>query len=507
MENIEIKIEKYRTNINEKSITDAFKVYYETQDRKIRENLIYKYIPKIKKKISDIKTNEDKEDIEQMVYEVLINCIDKYNPNKTEKFSGFLKRKIQIELEKDSTKLERLSISDIETELFNEKRENYITNNTDKKQLINKIKTILKKYPYKEYLKIFKQIYGIDSEKIEKAQLAESLNVTEQYIEVIEKYTLLYIFLNLPKELQKNPSEKIKKMLTNPELRDMEIFFNNLILELKQTNINYIENRNIIAERYRNCISDEDIKEAHIIYYETKDKKIRKNLICKYIPKIKKMLSGLDNIIIEKEDLEQIMYEALINCIDKYNPYNKEEFSNYLYSRIYFIIKKYSIKQDVNDMKKVTAVFLNDETEDYIINKIYNKQLINIIKELIENYPYEKYSEIFKKIYGINCERIEKAELARKFDVKYSYIDIVEKKILLYIYLNLPEDFKYYPSEKIKKMLTNEDFSLTCNLAKPKKEKMRQMNINKMEYITFNSSYIKREDEIVVQKTKKFEHK
>ena len=56
-------------------------------------------------------------------------------------------------------------------------------------------------------------------------------------------------------------------------------------------------------------------------------------------------------------------------------------------------------------------------------------------------------------------------------------------------------------------MLTNEDFSLTCNLAKPKKEKMRQMNINKMEYITFNSSYIKREDEIVVQKTKKFEHK
>ena len=163
MENIEIKIEKYRTNINEKSITDAFKVYYETQDRKIRENLIYKYIPKIKKKISDIKTNEDKEDIEQMVYEVLINCIDKYNPNKTEKFAGFLKRKIQIELEKDSTKLERLSISDIETELFNEKRENYITNNTDKKQLINKIKTILKKYPYKEYLKIFKQIYGIDS--------------------------------------------------------------------------------------------------------------------------------------------------------------------------------------------------------------------------------------------------------------------------------------------------------------------------------------------------------
>lgn len=265
-----------------------------------------------------------------------------------------------------------------------------------------------------------------------------------------------------------------------------------------------MESLDIKIEKYRNNIKVRELTDARKTYFDTKDKKIRENLIFKYMPKIKKIISNSENITIEKEDLEQIAYEVLINCIDNYNPYRKEDFSYYLDRRVYLIIKKYSAESKRIDLLDVESNLSNDDTEDYIINKIFNEELINIIETIVENYPYKKHSEIFKKIHGINCEIIEKAELARKLNVTYQYIEEIDRKLLLHIYLNLPKEIRYYPSKKLEKIITNPGPRYLHRFSKKLKTKLEQININEMEYITFDSSYITTNNDNSI---KKFGHK
>ena len=49
MENLEEKLLRYRENIPYKEVQEAFKVFYETRDEKIRENLIMRYMPVTKR--------------------------------------------------------------------------------------------------------------------------------------------------------------------------------------------------------------------------------------------------------------------------------------------------------------------------------------------------------------------------------------------------------------------------------------------------------------------------
>ena len=86
--------------------------------------------------------------------------------------------------------------------------------------------------------------------------------------------------------------------------------------------------------KYRNEIPYRDAHDAFKVFYETRDAKIRENLIIRYMPIVKKVILNLGITDIEEEDLTQIAYEDLIKCIDSYNPYNKSHFQTYVTARI-----------------------------------------------------------------------------------------------------------------------------------------------------------------------------
>lgn len=96
----EEKLDRYRKNITHKEVTDAFKCYYETKDMKVRENLIYRYMPTVKEAILKYrKLGDEEEDLIQTAYEILINSIDNYNPYENVAFSIYLHAKIRNKME------------------------------------------------------------------------------------------------------------------------------------------------------------------------------------------------------------------------------------------------------------------------------------------------------------------------------------------------------------------------------------------------------------------------
>ena len=204
--------------------------------------------------------------------------------------------------------------------------------------------------------------------------------------------------------------------------------------------------------RYRENIPYKEVQEAFKVFYETRDEKIRENLIMRYMPVTKRIIERFEIREIEEEDLIQMAYEDLIHCIDIYNPYDKLLFYVYFEYRLF---TKYRYIKEVKPLQLSTLeVYSNENVEDQIIDSEYKKELILLIDKLLANYHYQKHVEVFKMLYGLNGNLITKRkEVAKKFDISPEMVRQINNKILIYLYKELTKISPLLPSKKIKDIM------------------------------------------------------
>ncbi len=79
-------------DLNKNEIEDKIKLYYLTKDSILREQIIISSLKYVSELIKNVPLSDygEKEDVESLGYEVLIRCVDKYNPNKGESFFNYL---------------------------------------------------------------------------------------------------------------------------------------------------------------------------------------------------------------------------------------------------------------------------------------------------------------------------------------------------------------------------------------------------------------------------------
>jgi len=184
MDILEQYIMRYRENIPNKEVRDLFSVFYETRDEKIRENLIYRYMSMAKRIILSIGiTSIEEEDLEQMAYEYLIQCLDKYNPNLKTDFNGYLYRYIYNKCLKYIRYSEKGNISLTDLDVFsNECLEEKIINQIEKNELLEYIYLFLEKSSAKKRVEVFKMYYGLDSESMKTFEIVRSNGITKQAV-------------------------------------------------------------------------------------------------------------------------------------------------------------------------------------------------------------------------------------------------------------------------------------------------------------------------------------
>lgn len=239
-------------------------------------------------------------------------------------------------------------------------------------------------------------------------------------------------------------------------------------------------------ERYSKNISLREVSDAFKVYYETRDLRIREQLIYRYMPIAKKIILSFGITSAEEEDLEQMSYERLICSIDRYNPYWSTPFSVYLHSKIgqFSKINNTNNKMELMSVSEVD-IYLNDNLEDNIIENIVTEKLIDKLKDLFDEYPNGRQKDIFKKIYGIDCKRTSVREIEEQEKISHSAIYQIRDKILLYLFLNLPEEYKYYPTEIIVKMINNPSAFWLHIFSKETKWKIKNLNIDSMDYFNY----------------------
>lgn len=180
MENLEEKLLRYRENIPYREVQEAFKVFYETRDEKIRENLIMRYMPVTKRIIEKLEIREiENEDLVQMAYEILIKCIDKYNPYNKTLFSIYLVTIIKHNFS-DSTNVKEFDISLTNMEIYsNDDLEKKVIYDIIHNQLFLEFVSLLSQKNQEVLKLIFVGYHWID--------IAKELNLSKQTIERIKK--------------------------------------------------------------------------------------------------------------------------------------------------------------------------------------------------------------------------------------------------------------------------------------------------------------------------------
>ena len=202
-----------------------------------------------------------------------------------------------------------------------------------------------------------------------------------------------------------------------------------------------MENLEGLTIKYRDNIPRKEVQEAFKVYYETKDEKIRENLIYRYMPVAKKTILSLEIKDIEEEDLVQLAYEKLINCIDAYNPYSNVYFINYLIARLnckdYYEYISNSQQISLSSLE----IYSNENMEERLISDIIKNEVIKFINDFKSNLtPRQRevlnilinksdisYTDVAETL-GVSLERIRQLEKAtckrlyRAFYAKYPFI-------------------------------------------------------------------------------------
>lgn len=238
-----------------------------------------------------------------------------------------------------------------------------------------------------------------------------------------------------------------------------------------------------LVKKYRDGIPKEELTEAFKVYYDTKDSKIREQLIYRYMPIVKKVVLNYNITTIEKEDLVQMAYEILIRCIDRYNPYEQCQFSTYLYSTIRIINKRYNKKiQNESISLSNIEIYSNDDLESNVINKIFIKELYGIIEKMLDEYPNNITLNIFKKLYGINSKKLTPLEISQELNISKQQISQAKNTMLSYLFLEINSKYQYYPSKNVEKVIYN---PYLYKISKYAKDRFKELNIDELEYLIF----------------------
>ena len=244
-----------------------------------------------------------------------------------------------------------------------------------------------------------------------------------------------------------------------------------------------------LVKKYRDGIPKEELTEAFKVYYDTKDSKIREQLIYRYMPIVKKVVLNYNITTIEKEDLVQMAYEILIRCIDRYNQYEQCQFSTYLYSTIRIINKRYNKKiQNESISLSNIEIYSNDDLESNVINKIDNQQLLSAIKKILNEYPNKKSLKIFKMIFGIDCEILQPAQIVEKENISKQRISEIKYTILMNIFISLNSRYRYYPSELLEKIITDTSANWVIRLPDQVLNQFSELIFNELDYLTIYES-------------------
>ena len=150
--------------------------------------------------------------------------------------------------------------------------------------------------------------------------------------------------------------------------------------------------------------------------------KLREELMVLYMPMAERIVLNLGITSIDKEDLTQLAYEALILLLDELIDYKK--FSPYLHRKIEVNVKAFK-----NDYEPVASpiseveIQSNLDVEEYVVDKLYTKQLYKKIHEKLETYNKGKSQrniELFKKYYGLIGEPMTIRELSKTFNINHA---------------------------------------------------------------------------------------
>ena len=241
-----------------------------------------------------------------------------------------------------------------------------------------------------------------------------------------------------------------------------------------------------LVQKYRNGIPKAELTEAFKIYYDTKDLKIREQIIYRYMPLVKKMVLNFNITSIEEEDLVQMAYEILIKCVDKYNPYSKVHFYILLHQRISQINTMYNTNNKKENISLSNIdIYSNEDLESNIESKITTDELFDIIKDILDKYPNKNISDIFKKLYGIDSKIMTPVEINKELNISQQRISQVKNIILLHLFLKLSENYNYYPSKEIQKFLYDFSPYWTAQLPKETLVELKEISLYELDYLEF----------------------
>ena len=243
-----------------------------------------------------------------------------------------------------------------------------------------------------------------------------------------------------------------------------------------------------LVQKYRKCIPTAELTNAFKVYYNTKDQKIREQIIYRYMPMVKKMVSNFNIVTHDEEDLFQTAYEILIECVDRYNPYCKTHFYIILRQGISKISRMYGTNREKNISLSDIEIYSNDDLEFSIENKLTNDNLLNMIREILDEYPNKTTTNIFRRLYGIDSKIMKPLEICEELNVTPQRVSQVRSIVLLHLFFKLNEDYKYYPSEEIIKFIKDISSYWLSQLPKGTLNALKELDLSELNYLAIYDS-------------------
>lgn len=129
-------------------------------------------------------------------------------------------------------------------------------------------------------------------------------------------------------------------------------------------------------------------------------------------------------------------------------------------------------------------IFSNANLEDMVINAIYQKYLIDSIKSLLSKDRAKKSVDIFRELYGIDCEVQNPKEISEKYGINKQMVSQAKIRLLISIYLSLKKE-NYYPSKLLEGALKSASTSCVWGITNKNRSIIEKIDFEAMDYLMF----------------------
>ena len=184
-------------------------------------------------------------------------------------------------------------------------------------------------------------------------------------------------------------------------------------------------------ENYKR-VSHDNIKEYLVTTDPKRKNELKNTIFYEFKPMAERIVLNLNINYIDKDDLFQIAYEALILLINEIK--TDINFNTLLHNKIRNQINKYA-KDYMPIAVPISEVEIqsNFDVDEYVVNKVHTERLYKIFNEELKNYDrsrcYERDIEIFRKHHGTVDEPMTEKALAKMFKIS----DPRVHQILVYV--------------------------------------------------------------------------